>query len=134
MKRNVAYLLSFLILVSCDNFWECLIKVNPEINELQIQQAYIDRPYSQFITAHITNEPSDDYYEYFFEVLGPLPEGLDIWYDYRSVEIFGIPKETGVYRLTVLLTIGAYDDGEYYDANPTCDGTTQRSFVLEVFD
>lgn len=134
MKRSLLYLLPFLLLLSCDELWECLIKINPEINEQVIKTAYLDQPYSQFITAHVTNDPSDDFYEYFFEVLGPLPDGLDIWYDYRSVEIYGTPRETGVYRLTVNLTIGSYDDGDYYDSNPTCDGTTQRTYILEVLE
>ena len=123
-----------LIIFTCDNAWDCLLNINPEINEKTIQPALKGVPYSQLITADITNDPLDEFYEFFFEVIGPLPQGLDIHFNNRSIEIYGVPEETGIYRLTVTVDIGSYDNGDDFDPNPTCNGFIQRTFVLNVLE
>ena len=121
-----------LFLVGCDDLYECIVDINPEINENTIRTATINEPYFQRITAEINNEVADDFYEYFFDVVGELPDGIEIEYHYRRIELSGVPTEPGNFRFLVTLTIGAYDDGEEFDPNPTCDAEIERAFILTV--
>jgi len=126
------YSLFGLLLFSCENFLECLIQIDPEIDQAIVKDGTIHEPYYQIISAHVKNDPEDDFYEYFFDVYGNLPEGLSIQYNFRNIEIYGTPVESGIFRFTVAVAIGAYDDGAYYDPNPTCNGVAEKTFEFRI--
>lgn len=135
MKNHITWLVGFLAffsILSCDDILECIVNVNPEINETSLEPGRINEPYYDRITAEINNEVADDFYEYFFEVVGDLPTGIEIEYRFREIRFYGIPEETGDFRLLVTLTIGAYDDGDEFDPNPTCDAQVEQVFWLRI--
>jgi len=132
MKRKFTFGLFFLLLLSCNDLLECIIQIDPEIDQTSIKTAVVDQPYSQIISAHVKNDPADDFYEYFFDVYGSLPDGMNIEYNFRSIEIYGIPQQSGSFRFTVEVRIGAYDDGNDFDPDPTCSGVAERTFTLRV--
>ncbi len=45
---------------SCDEIYECLLDINPEIHKRQLSVAVIGESYYEIITAEINNEVNDD--------------------------------------------------------------------------
>ncbi|MGX1929083.1 hypothetical protein [Flagellimonas sp. 2504JD4-2] len=121
------------IFYSCDEIYECVFNINPEIHQKQLLVGVVDERYEDFITAEISNEVNDNDYDYFFDVIGQLPPGIFYDVNRRSIEFFGIPEETGTYRFQVELFVEAYDyDG--IDRSPTCSESTIRDFTIQVID
>ncbi|WP_299114357.1 hypothetical protein [uncultured Winogradskyella sp.] len=133
MKSKTTFILlfSFLALLSCDEALECLFGVNPEINETSISSATLDENYFQRITAEVDNAANDNSYDYFFDIIGDLPLGVDAVFFARSIELIGVPEETGAFEFTVFLSVERFEDG-YYDSSPTCNDSARRDFTLFV--
>jgi hypothetical protein len=91
----------------------------------------LNLPYNQVITAEVKNDAFDDAYDYFFDVVGDLPQGLEIIYFYRRIEIVGTPLETGRFNFTVYLSVELFEDG-YVDPSPTCSDEVSRTFTLLI--
>lgn len=124
-------LAAFLLLVSCEDALECLFGIRPEINETAITTAFLDEPYEQRITAEVDNDPNDNAYDYFFEVYGDLPAGIDLLFFAREIRIVGTPEEAGNFDFTVFLWVERFEDG-FYDTSPTCGDEVSRDFTLVV--
>ncbi|TXN35483.1 hypothetical protein FVB32_12955 [Flagellimonas hymeniacidonis] len=126
--------LSLLLLFGgCDEIFECIFNINPEIHNKQLLIGFVGERYSDIVTAEISNEVNDNDYDYFFDVIGELPPGIFYDFNRRSVEFFGTPEETGTYRFTVELFVEGYDyDG--YDRSPTCSESTVREFTIQVVE
>ncbi|WP_420602007.1 hypothetical protein [Flagellimonas sp.] len=122
-----------LLLQGCDEIYECVFNINPEIHDKPLEIGLVGERYRGFVTAEISNEVNDNDYDYNFDIFGELPPG--IFYDIRrrSIEFYGTPEERGVYRFKVELFVESYDyDG--YDGSPTCSDSTVREFVIQVVD
>ncbi|RZN80647.1 MAG: hypothetical protein EVB11_11360 [Winogradskyella sp.] len=130
-KSTFLFLCSFLMLLSCDEALECLFGVNPEINETSISSATMGENYFQRITAEVDNDANDNSYDYFFDIIGDFPVGVDAVFFARSIEIIGVPEETGAFDFTVYLYVERFEDG-YYDSSPTCNDSVSRDFTLFV--
>lgn len=118
---------------SCDEIYECVFNINPEIHQKQLLVGVVGERYEDFITAEISNEVNDNDYDYFFDIIGELPPGIFYDVNRRSVDFFGRPEETGIYRFRVELFVEGYDyDG--YDRSPTCRESTVREFTIQVLD
>jgi len=133
MKSKPIFLLlfSFLTLLSCEEAIECFLGINPEINETTISSATLNEPYSQRITAEVDNEVNDNSYDYFFDVIGDFPPGIDVVFLSRSIEILGVPEESGAFDFTVFLYVERFENG-FYDSSPTCKDEVRQEFTLFV--
>ncbi|MEM1002032.1 MAG: hypothetical protein AAGH46_05235 [Bacteroidota bacterium] len=131
MKRLLLLSLFFFSLFSCEEVFECILGLEPQINETSIEQATIDEPYFDVITAEVKNDAFDDGYDYFFEVVGNLPEGIELIYFYRRIELVGTPVESGRFNFTVYLYVESFDDG-FVDPSPTCNDEVSKTFTLLV--
>jgi len=131
MRRTYFLTILFLSLLSCDEVFECMLGLEPEINEPSVDQAFIGEPYFDTISAEVKNEPFDNAYDYYFDVVGELPEGIDILFFYRRIELTGTPTEAGRFNFTVYLTVESFDDG-FVDTSPTCKDEVSRDFTLLV--
>ncbi|TAI49035.1 hypothetical protein [Flagellimonas allohymeniacidonis] len=121
------------IFYGCDEIFECVFNINPEIHQKQLLVGVVGERYSDLITAEISNEVNDNDYDYFFDVIGELPPGIFVDFNRRSVELFGIPEESGNYRFQVELFVERFDFNGF-DGSPTCSESTVRSFTLQVLD
>ncbi|TCK68969.1 hypothetical protein DFQ05_0480 [Winogradskyella wandonensis] len=133
MKSKTTFLLlfSFFTLMSCHEELECLFGLEPEINETSIASATLNEPYYQRITAEVDNAVNDNSFDYFFEVIGDFPQGIDVVFLSRSLEILGVPEEAGVFEFTVFLSVERFEDG-VYDSSPTCSDYARTDFTLVV--
>jgi len=134
-KNYLFIFLSFFLFTSCDDALECAFGVNPEINEDTIATGVLDQDYFAIITAEVDNAANDNAYDYYFNVVGDLPEGIELFFYYRRIEIFGIPQETGTFNFRVFLSVERFNpDTGLYDRDPTCDNEVSKMFTLQVFE
>lgn len=136
----VILLISFFSFTSCEDVLDCIINVRPELSDKVLEIGLVDEYYFDNITAQINNEPRDNDYDYYFNVTGRLPEGIEVYYDkYREVIFEGVPKESGRFRITVSLEVVALNGGYYYDDfgnerfnDPLCSDYTSKTYVLAI--
>ncbi len=122
-----------LTLYGCDEVYECVFNINPEIHQKQLLIGVVGERYRDRITAEVRNDVNDNSYDYFFDVIGELPPGISVEFNRRSVDIFGVPEETGNFRFQVELFVERYDyDG--FDGSPTCSESTVREFTIQVLE
>nr|WP_299173760.1 hypothetical protein [uncultured Allomuricauda sp.] len=131
-KVCIAMSLAFMF-YNCDEIYECVFNINPEIHQKQLLVGVVGERYEDFITAEISNEVNDNDYDYFFDIIGELPPGIFYDVNRRSVDFFGRPEEAGIYRFRVELFVEGYDYNGY-DRSPTCRESTVREFTIQVLD
>ena len=130
--------LSFLLLISCQDALECIINKHPELSNQALSSAQVDQFYSDTITAQIKNEPSDDNYNYYFSIDGALPKGIDYYIDYRTIFLEGTPLVSGTYNFTVRLTVEQSDnyieecENKLNDCDGLCGDTASQAYTLLV--
>ena len=121
--------------MSCEIIIECIFNKSPEIPDKEFVVGNIGYYYFDEIVSEIKNEPRDDDYDYFYEFIGDLPEGLEFYTDYRTLTIEGTPQESGVFELTLYLEVDPpehYDEesGEYEDS--MCSTSTSKDFSITI--
>ena len=125
--------IAILFTQGCDEVYECLFNIEPEIHDRPLEIGIVGERYYGIVTAEISNEVNDNDYFYDFEIIGELPPGVFYDINRRSIEFFGIPEETGNYRFRVELFVESYDYYGY-DRSPTCSDSAVRDFVIQVLD
>lgn len=113
---NIVLLLSVSIFLSCeevvDELIDCIINKGPVLSMKLLEGGKLNTNYYEYIEASIQNEPSDNDYEYYFDITGDLPNGVEVIIDYRKVIFEGIPGEVGTFDFTVHVTAAG---PEYWD-------------------
>ena len=138
MKRLLPLLLVVLTTLtfsSCDDVLDCIINRRPELPNKSFEVGSIGTYYYDEFRAEIKNEPRDDDYGYIFEVDDNLPDGLEIYVNYRTVSIEGMPTHPGTYKFTVLLFVDPpvsydYETDEYDD--PLCSDSTSKEYTIII--
>ncbi|WP_225035816.1 hypothetical protein [Winogradskyella sp. SM1960] len=96
----------------CSDIIECIINKRPEIPNTSFDVGYVNNYYYEEFTSEIKNEPNDDAYGYTYEIYGDLPDGLQMFADFRTLSIEGMPIASGTFTFKIYLYI---DPPEYYD-------------------
>lgn len=125
----------FFIVTGCQDILECVINRKPVITDKRLNTARINQTYFDKLTAQIQNEPRDDAYYYDYYLTGDLPNGIEVFFDFRDVFIEGIPRERGRYRFTIHLSIAQIDDyceNDLNDCDGLCEESTSRTYILTV--
>ncbi|WP_397362550.1 hypothetical protein [Olleya sp. R77988] len=137
MKKLVTlcFCLSILSFTSCEDILECVINRRPELPDISLEEGYLQQIYNQQFDAGIKNEPRDNNYDYYFELVGDLPDGLDMYIDFRTVIFEGIPLNRGVFEFTLYLDVDPpvyYDEetGDYEDA--MCSYSTSENYTIII--
>ncbi|MFK7834183.1 MAG: hypothetical protein AB8B52_12995 [Winogradskyella sp.] len=120
-----------LFFFSCEDF-NCLIPREPELPNKSFSIASLDNYYYSDLTAEINNEPRDNDYDYFFDVVG-LPLGMDFFVNNRIISIEGTPEEEGTYEFTIFLDVdGPFREFDQDQQDFLCDYSTQKTYTLIV--
>ncbi len=137
MKKQLLLLLccSFFTLYSCEDLFECVINKRPEIHDKTFRDGIVGVYYYEEVTTEIKNEPRDDDYGYFYDIYGDLPEGIQMFANYRTVSFEGTPEISGTFKFTLLLYVDPplnYDDdtGEYESV--MCSDSTSKEFTITI--
>jgi len=127
--------ISCLFLFNCEDIIECVINKRPEIPNKTFAVGYINHFYTDDFKSEIKNEPQDNDYDYYYQIYGDLPEGLEFYTDYRTVIIEGTPLEQGTFNFTIYLDV---DPPEYYDEesgqyeDSLCSASTSKEFSIII--
>ncbi|WP_178985119.1 hypothetical protein [Winogradskyella helgolandensis] len=119
----------------CENIIECIINKRPEIPNKSFDVGYVNSYYYEDFTSEIKNEPNDDDYGYTYEIYDDLPEGLQMFANFRTLSVEGIPRTSGTYTFKVHLYVDPpeyYDEesGQYEDA--LCASSTSKTFTIII--
>lgn len=137
-KWLLIFLFGAFLLHSCDQIVEevlgeavdCIFPHKPELRA-QLNDGKLGEPYSGSITASIKNTPNEDDFDFEFQFMGSLPDGVQYTFFDQNVRISGTPQEAGTFRFSV--TVSIFDTRE--DSNDgTCfgDNTTSEEYVIVI--
>ncbi|SDH51395.1 hypothetical protein [Winogradskyella thalassocola] len=119
----------------CENIIECIINRRPEIPNKSFDVGFVNSYYYEDFTSEIKNEPNDDDYGYTYEIYDDLPEGLQMFANFRTLSIEGTPRTSGTYTFKVYLYV---DPPEYYDEDSgqyedsLCEHSTSKTFTIII--
>lgn len=129
---------SFLFLFGCQDILECVINRRPELPNKTLSIAHTNDNYYEVINAQIKNEPRDNDYYYYFSISHNLPDGMDVYVEYRSVIIEGYPSSQGQFYIDVDLRVEEYEDyydyceNQFNDCDGLCVETTSKIYHLRI--
>ncbi|WP_299224198.1 hypothetical protein [uncultured Psychroserpens sp.] len=136
MKQRLLPLLflSLVMFSGCDDFLECIIDRRPEIHKTTFSDGRVDIYYYHEVTVEIKNETRDNDYDYYFEIGGQLPDGLEMFVNYRTVSFEGTPEVSGTYRFTLFLYVDPlFNNGGDCDCEEfLCSDSTSREFTITI--
>ncbi|WP_426430711.1 hypothetical protein ACPX19_14285 [Winogradskyella sp. HB-48] len=132
MKKHLFLMLLFFVLVfSCDDNL-CIFPKEPELPNKEFPIGSTESYYYVDLTAEINNEPRDNDYDYYFDVVG-LPSGMDYFINYRTISLEGTPEESGIFEITIYLEVeGPFRND--FDDNPDvlCNYGTSKTYTLII--
>ncbi|OUS00755.1 hypothetical protein A9Q86_08325 [Flavobacteriales bacterium 33_180_T64] len=138
MKRFLSLLLflSLVTFTSCEDILECVVfGRSPELPDTSFDVGLVNLYYYEEFDAEIKNEPRDNDYEYFFEIDGYLPDGLEMNVSHRTVSIEGSPQSPGSFTFSVFLYVDpplSYDsETDEYDEN-MCSTSTSKEYTIII--
>jgi hypothetical protein len=130
MKKHLLFLVFPVILVfSCDEPL-CFFPKEPELDNKEFPIGSTESYYYVDLKAEINNEPRDNDYDYYFDVVG-LPQGMDYFVNYRTISLEGTPEESGIFDITIYLDVeGPFRDDDESDV--LCDYSTSKTYTLII--
>lgn len=121
--------------LSCEDILDCVIGRSASLPNKSFQVGIENIFYSDYISAEVKNDPDDENYDYYFDLYGDLPEGLDYYVDNRLLIIEGVPTESGYFEFTVHLMVDGpiyydYEDDTYHD--PLCSESDSMTYGIVI--
>ena len=141
MARPLLSLFILLVtLTSCDPILDGIINAHARLEDKELAIGNRGVDYRDGISAQVKNDPCDDCYYYTFDFnVNDLPEGLSVIVYDRSVEIIGVPEESGRFNFEVFVWVDRiesyYDDddhGIFYDEGHLTDSSDRRVYTLTI--
>ena len=132
MKKPLLITLLFLVFVfSCDEPL-CIFPKEPQLPNKEFPIGSTESYYYVDLSAEINNEPRDNDYDYYFDVVG-LPVGMDYFVNYRTISLEGTPEVSGVFDIIIYLDVEGpfrndYDD----DPDVLCNYGTSKTYTLII--
>lgn len=130
---RLSFFLSFFIVFGCEDFFECNIARDPELPEISLPIGHIGDYYYKVIRAEISNEPSDNDYDYYFTISEDFPSGLEVSVSHRDVIIEGYPNINGEFNLSVHLEVEYSHTISYDECDPLSSHSITRDYPLTIF-
>ena len=117
-----------------DNALDCLDSDGPDFDTRELAMPVLNQVYNEILTARIENEPRDDRFDYRFELIGELPEGITWRQEVslgRRVFFEGTPVELGTSEFTMLVAVEERDQFSQENSG-LCFTSRSRRFILDV--
>ncbi len=138
MQKQLSFILflSFFMFSSCEDLLDCIVNRRPEIHDKTFKDGTIGVYYYQEVTTEIKNEPRDNDYGYNYELVGSLPDGLQMFVNYRTVSFEGTPEVVGAFKFSLLLYVDPplsydYDTNQYEEV--MCSESTSKQFKITIY-
>lgn len=125
--RTITLILFSVLLLNCEDFFECIIPREPELQNATFPIGSTESYYYTEVRAEINNEPRDQDYDYYFDVIG-LPLGMDYFVNFRTISLEGRPQETGTFEVTIIVDV----DGPFRDDGNEvlCNYSASKTYTL----
>lgn len=133
MKKQLFLLLlcSFIMFSGCDNILDCVTNKRPQIHDADFKSGQTGIYYYQEVTTEIKNEPRDNDYDYYYELYGELPEGIQMFVNFRTVSFEGTPEVEGRFYFTLELYVEpAFSEDGFEEA--MCSDFTSKDFSISI--
>lgn len=125
-----------MLLFSCQDVVECIVNRRPTLSNKTLSEGSINSYYKEVIHAQVKNETQDDSYWYYFDVSGDIPNGLNVYVNYRTVTIEGYPQEAGDFFVNVNLQVeqndNYYCDNDWNDCDGLCDDRVSKQYPIII--
>lgn len=117
---------------ACEDFLECVVNRRPQIHDNTFRNGTVGVYYYEEVTTEIKNEPRDNDYGYFYEVIGNLPDGVQMFTNYRTVSFEGTPEVAGTFKFTLLLYVDPPNFGADEFEQVLCSDSTSKDFSITI--
>jgi hypothetical protein len=128
--QKVSLLFTFLFF-SCESIIDCVLKIEPFIEEKNLNNGIVMQSYTDFITIGIQNRNDENYEIDSVTIEGNLPTGISSSYSYRKVTFSGTPTTAGIYNFN--LTIIVRDKDEDSNNDNLCGNTVSKSYQITIY-
>ncbi|WP_353778589.1 hypothetical protein [Winogradskyella sp. 3972H.M.0a.05] len=133
---RLSLIFSFFTFFGCEEIFECIVNIHPQLPDKELKTGFIYNYYYDTIHAEINNQPSDNNYHYYFTIDDNLPPGIDVYVDYRTVIIEGVPEAAGDFIINIYLQVehrDVYDcEDEPGNCDHICSDNTTEEYRLRV--
>lgn len=129
-KKNGIFLLSFLLL-SCESIVDCLLKIEPYLEDKNLSNGIVMQSYNDFIVVGIQNGNDENYWIDSVTIEGNLPTGVSSSYDYRKITFSGTPTVAGVYNFNVKIIV--VDNNDDTNNDNLCGNTVSKSYQITIY-
>ena len=130
MNKYLLLPLLFLFVFSCTDPI-CVFPKEPELDNRQFPIGTVDNYYFVALNGEINNEPRDDDYDYYFDVIG-LPLGMDYFVNYRTISIEGTPLVSGTFDITIFLDVDGPFRNDFDEPDRLCNYSTSKTYTLII--
>ncbi|MEL0457527.1 hypothetical protein WJN01_14905 [Flavobacteriaceae bacterium SZ-1-7] len=129
--RGLIFVLIFAVnfsLLNCEGALNCLTGLKPpELPTKQLMPGYFEKNYYDTLVPYVPQNPDAQGYNWYFELEGQLPEGIEVYLDAEKIVFEGIPKQTGIFELKIFL------DVDPINGVGLCDSArTSREYTLQI--
>ena len=132
ISRLLPFFALLFLLLGCSAESLCIIPREPELRNKEFPIGFVDNYYYVDVDAGIRNEPRDNDYDYYFDVVG-LPEGMDYFVNYRTISLEGIPTQPGTYTIAIYVEVdGPFRNNFDEDLEILCNYSTSKTYTLII--
>lgn len=123
-------LLAILLSFSCETVVDCLLKINPYIEDKNLSYGNTMQSYEDFIIVRVENAADENYTINTISIEGDLPPGISSTYNDRKISFTGIPTQFGTFNFKV--TVVLVDNDPTTNNDDLCGNTTSKSFQITI--
>lgn len=124
-------LLCCFLLFSCETIVDCLLKIEPYIEDKNLNNGVFMQPYEDFVVVGVENADDSLYIIDKATIDGDLPPGVTSSYNGRKVTFSGTPSVSGTYEFKV--TVVLVDTDSETNNDNLCGNTTSKSFQITIY-
>lgn len=123
----------FFITLGCNDVVNCLIKIEPTLEEDGFNDGIVSQNYEEFIDVNMQNASNSDYSINTLEITGDLPIGVDAYYNGMRVYFSGIPTTIGTYNFNVKVIVEYTGDSDNENDDHLCGNTINGSYTIKIY-
>jgi len=136
-KIQLVLLLSLLFLIGCEKLG-CTIIIKPILPDKTLAIGELGVEYFDKLTASIKHSTNEENYNFYFDISGELPPGIELLVDNcRTLYFEGIPVEKGTFTFYVSVRItDNFQEFDFesweWDSTEVCNDTTGREYTITI--
>ena len=123
----------FFITLGCSNVVNCLIKIEPNLEEDGFNDGVVSQNYEEYIDVDMLNAGNSNYAINTLEITGDLPIGIEAYYNDMRIYFNGIPTTIGTYNFDVKVIVEYIGDSDNENDDNLCGNTVSGSYTIKIY-